>query len=72
PLKWGLVLLSENRVGLIGELQNDSYINPNELFFIGGSGLGFSEPLRGYDDGRAGPRGGGKSMVRFTTELRIP
>ena len=45
---------------------------------MGGSGLSFSEGLRGYDDGTVGPISssggplGGRSMAKFTTELRIP
>ncbi len=75
PMKLGFVLFVENTFGVINQLNgfsDDPYINPNELFFMGGSGLGFSESLRGYDDGRVGPPQGGKAMGRFTTELRIP
>ncbi|RMH98906.1 MAG: outer membrane protein assembly factor BamA [Calditrichaeota bacterium] len=77
PMKLGLVLFVENKIGFIGGLRDGYYINPNELFFMGGSGLGFAESLRGYDDGRVGPTQngriiGGRSLARFTTELRIP
>jgi outer membrane protein insertion porin family len=72
PMKLGFVFYLENTFGTIHRLRDNSYINPNELFFMGGSGLGYSESLRGYDDGRVGPPGGGLSMARITSELRIP
>jgi outer membrane protein insertion porin family len=72
PMKFGLVLFLENMIGGITGLKSNYYVNPNELFFMGGSGLGFSEALRGYDEGRVGPPQGGRSLVRFTSELRFP
>ncbi len=45
---------------------------------MGGSGLGFAEGLRGYDDGTVGPLTsngsplGGRSLAKFTAELRFP
>lgn len=71
PMKYGFVFFSENNFGAINGLKEDFNVNPNELFFMGGSGLGFSESLRGYDDGRVGPPDGGRSMLRVTTELRF-
>lgn len=71
PMRYGFVLYTQNLMGFIGGLENNYYINPNELFFMGGSGLGFSESLRGYDDGDVGPREGARTMMRFTTELRF-
>lgn len=72
PMKYGLVFFLENRLAAIAGLTKGYYINPNELFFMGGSGLGFSESLRGYDDGRVGPTSGGTAMARFTAEVRFP
>jgi len=72
PMKYGLVFFLQNKLGGVAGLTNDFYINPNELYFMGGSGLGFSESLRGYDDGRVGPNQGGRAMARFTTEVRFP
>lgn len=72
PIVFGFVLFQQNEIGGIGGLKSNYYVNPNELFFMGGSGLGFSEPLRGYDDGAVGPPQGGRSMLRFTGELRFP
>lgn len=72
PMKFGFVLFLQNHMGVITGLVDDFYINPNERFFMGGSGLGFSETLRGYDEGRVGPIQGGLSMARFTAEFRFP
>lgn len=72
PMRLGLVFFLQSLIGGFSGLKTNYYVNPNELFFMGGSGLGFSESLRGYDEGRVGPPQGGRSMVRFTTELRIP
>ena len=78
PTFMGLVLYTQSKLGLIEGLYNNYYINPGELFYMGGSGLSFSEGLRGYDDGAVGPISssgnplGGRSMLKFTAELRIP
>lgn len=78
PTFWGLVMYTQTKIGLIEGLYNNFYINPGELFYMGGSGLSFSEGLRGYDDGTVGPVSssgrplGGRSMLKFTGELRIP
>lgn len=78
PTTAGFVLYLQNRVGLISGLNAHAYVNPGELFYLGGSGLGFSESLRGYDDGTVGPLSrsgrplGGRAMAKFTTELRFP
>jgi outer membrane protein insertion porin family len=78
PMRFGTVLFVNSKFAAIGGLRDDFYINPNELFYMGGSGLGFAESLRGYDDGTIGPVNesgnaiGGRSMTRFTAELRIP
>ncbi len=78
PSFFGLVFYTQTKLGLIQGLYKDFYINPGELFYMGGSGLSFAEGLRGYDDGTVGPIStngrplGGKSMTKFTAELRIP
>jgi outer membrane protein insertion porin family len=78
PVKFGFVLYLNNKFGLIEGLHKDAFINWRELFYMGGSGLGFSEGLRGYDDGTIGPVTsdgspiGGKSMAKFSSELRFP
>ena len=78
PLPFGLVLYSHNKYGLIETLRSNSFILYGEYFYIGGSGLGFAEGLRGYDDGQVGPLTssgsplGGKTMVKNSLELRFP
>jgi len=78
PLPFGLVLYSQNKYGLIHPLKDATNILYGEYFYLGGSGLGFSEGLRGYDDGQVGPitsggsPEGGKSMLKTTLELRFP
>jgi outer membrane protein insertion porin family len=57
---------------------NPIYIS-NDLFFMGGTGLGFisTTPLRGYEDQMVGPLNsannptGGKVMTKQTAELRL-
>jgi outer membrane protein insertion porin family len=78
PVHWGFVFFVQTKFGVIHQLKDNSLINWRELFYMGGSGLGFSEGLRGYDDGTVGPvttEGspiGGNSMAKFSTELRFP
>lgn len=77
PLPFGLVLYSHNKYGVIEELIDNSLILFGEYFYIGGSGLGFAEGLRGYDDGQVGPLTtggsplGGKVMLKNSLELRF-
>jgi outer membrane protein insertion porin family len=68
--------MSSSTIGLIFGLEKNSYIPYQDLFFMGGTGLGqFAiTPLRGYDDRSIGPYNGavgGKAMVKHTTELRL-
>ncbi len=78
PLPYGLVLYSNNKYGVIEPLTANSVILFGDYFYIGGSGLGFAEGLRGYEDGQVGPVTssgspiGGKAMVKNTLELRFP
>lgn len=65
--------------GYVNTFYKDSFIQPVNLFFMGGTGLGFisTTPLRGYDDQSVGPRNaneditGGRVMSKQTAELRI-
>jgi outer membrane protein insertion porin family len=65
--------------GFIGDFYKESIIPPIDLFFMGGTGLGYiaTTPLRGYDDQSVGPRNvsgeivGGKAMTKQTAELRF-
>jgi len=71
-----VTLMSSNLIGLIFGLDKNSYIPYQDLFYMGGTGLGqiAVTPLRGYDDRTIGPDNGnigGKAMVKYTTELRF-
>ncbi len=78
PLPFGLVLYTHNKYAFLLPIQKHTRILYGEYFYLGGSGLGFSEQLRGYDDGQVGPLTaagspmGGKAMARNTLELRFP
>ena len=64
--------------GVLEKITNNTVILLGEYFYLGGSGLGFSESLRGYDDGQVGPLSssgsplGGKTMYKTSAELRFP
>ncbi len=71
-----LTIMSSNVVGLIFPFEKDSYIPYQDLFYMGGTGLGqiAVTPLRGYEDRSIGPSNGyvgGKAMMKYTTELRL-
>jgi outer membrane protein insertion porin family len=69
-----LMLFMSSDLGYITGLENDTTINPLELFTMGGSGLSGMlnvTPLRGYDDQSIGPYYGGKVMARHIAELRF-
>jgi outer membrane protein insertion porin family len=78
PLPLGLVLYTKNMYGGLEKLYKNTAILYGEYFYLGGSGLGFAESLRGYDDGQVGPLTssgspiGGRALVKNTLELRIP
>ena len=78
PTFGSFVLYTQSKFGVISGLFKDFYINPGELFYMGGSGLSFSEGLRGYDEGVVGPISaagrplGGQALFKFTAEFRIP
>jgi outer membrane protein insertion porin family len=73
-----LVLLTRATCGYMDRLSKSSRIPYLEYFFMGGSGLSRSIPLRGYDDPLAGggyysyEYDGGKTMFKTTLELRFP
>lgn len=66
-----LVLYLSTRIGHILSIKDREAINPIEVYRMGGNGLnGFGViPLRGYDDRAISD--GGRSMAKFTTELRF-
>jgi outer membrane protein insertion porin family len=64
--------------GYIQDIGSQSNISPIDLYFMGGTGLGYisTTPLRGYEDQQVGPRTaagivGGKAMEKQTAELRL-
>ena len=85
--EWYLPMFGSSRVALYLNSQYGYlaplYANPiyisNDLFFMGGTGLGFvsTTPLRGYEDQSIGPRNvnniptGGKVMTKQTAEFRV-
>jgi outer membrane protein insertion porin family len=85
--EWYLPLFGSSRVtlfigsmyGMIGKFNERSIIPPIELFFMGGTGLGYiaTTPLRGYEDQSVGPRTvngeviGGLAMTKQMVELRF-
>ncbi|MBD3225805.1 MAG: outer membrane protein assembly factor BamA [Caldithrix sp.] len=78
PLPFNLVLYSHNKYGIIQTFEKNALLLYGEYFYMGGSGLGFAEGLRGYPDGEVGPQStqgsplGGKAMAKNTLELRFP
>ena len=85
--EWYLPLFNSSKMALYLSMQygyvttfySNSYIQPVDLFFMGGTGLGYvsTTPLRGYEDQAVGPRNssgmivGGKAMAKETLELRF-
>lgn len=72
-----LVLASLFDIESISSLSSDNYVPPNELFFMGGSGLSYNTvALRGYDDRTIGPLNsgrnpvGGRFLMKYGVELR--
>jgi outer membrane protein insertion porin family len=74
-----LALYLNSMYGYIATFYKDSYVEPVDLFFMGGTGLGYisTTPLRGYEDQSVGPRNaagsivGGRAMAKQTLELRF-
>lgn len=74
-----LVMLVGSELGYVDGLKSDTLIPPQELYYMGGNGLGgFSlTPLRGYRDNSIGPLApngrnlGGRILARFLTEVRF-
>lgn len=75
-----LAMYLSSTFGFISGFTGNSYIPPIELFFMGGTALGYisTTPLRGYEDQAIGPRNpaynneaaGGRAMTKETLELR--
>jgi outer membrane protein insertion porin family len=73
-----LALYLSSNYGYIGRFGSDLQIQPVDMFFMGGTGLGYiaTTPLRGYEDQSIGPRNsdgditGGLAMAKQSLELR--
>ncbi len=75
PSFWKLVFYTSFQAGYMETIGRNGRIPYMEYFFMGGDGLSRSIPLRGYEDPLAGYRmveEGGKTMLKYTAELRIP
>ncbi len=74
-----MALYLSSQYGYIATFYRQSYIQPVDLFFMGGTGLGYisTTPLRGYEDQAVGPRNssgaivGGQAMAKQTLEVRF-
>ena len=70
-----IVFFARAQMGFMDYLTEDSHIQYTDYFFMGGSGMSRSIPLRGYDDPLAGGNyyyEGGRTMLKTTFELRFP
>jgi outer membrane protein insertion porin family len=82
PTFWKFVLMNSMKIGVIKDLPSRdgtlSYIPFYDRFVMGGNGIPYGNPLRGYDDNRVGPVTlsgnpiGGNAMIKFGTEFRVP
>jgi len=82
PTFWKFVLTSSFKLGVIKELpsieKTQSIIPFDEKFIMGGNGIPYGNPLRGYEDNRVGPLTssgnpiGGESLLKINTEFRFP
>ncbi len=74
-----VALYLSSQFGYLSEFNTNTVIPPIELFFMGGTGLGYiaTTPLRGYEDQAVGPRNargdiiGGRTMTKQTMEFRV-
>ncbi|HMA61366.1 MAG TPA: outer membrane protein assembly factor BamA [bacterium] len=79
PLFWQFVLMNHMQFGVIEQIGEDGIIPPEERFIMGGAGMIYGIPLRGYEDNRVGPLYssnsyylmGGKSLFKYSVELRL-
>ena len=70
-----LIFLARAQVGFLERLAKNGRIPYLDYFFMGGSGLSQSMPLRGYEDPLSGGyiyNEGGKTMMKSTAEIRFP
>jgi outer membrane protein insertion porin family len=74
-----LALYLNSQFGYLEKLYQDTQLPPIELFFMGGTGLGYisTTALRGYEEQVVGPRNaagnetGGRALAKQTMELRL-
>jgi outer membrane protein insertion porin family len=74
-----IALYLATQYGYLSEFYSGGEIPPIELYYMGGTGLGYisTTPLRGYADQAVGPQSstgdalGGKALARQTAELRL-
>jgi outer membrane protein insertion porin family len=79
PLFWEFVLMNHMQFGVIEPIGKEGIIPPEERFIMGGAGMIYGIPLRGYEDNRVGPLyssnsyylTGGKSLFKYSLELRL-
>ena len=74
--------MNSMKIGIVKELPSQdgssSYIPYYDRFIMGGNGIPYGNPLRGYDDNRVGPVTfsgnpiGGNAMIKFGAEFRVP
>lgn len=78
---WYVPILGGNRIalalsstlGFVFGIGDNPRIQPTDVFFMGGTGLGYfnTTPLRGYEDRGVGPASGGLAMLKHSAELRF-
>lgn len=81
PTFWKFVLFNDVELGVIQKFGKNGFIPPDERFIMGGAGLIYGVPLRGYDDNRVGPTSistgtylpyGGETLFKYSMEFRVP
>lgn len=72
PSLWKLVLYVNFQMGYMEGFKQNSQIPPLEYFFLGGDGMSQSIALRGYEDPLRYYSEGGKALLKYSVELRVP
>ena len=68
-----IALAMSSVLGFVFGIGDNPRIQPTDVFFMGGTGLGYfnTTPLRGYEDRGVGPAAGGLSLLKHSAELRF-
>ena len=68
-----IALALSSTLGFVFGIGSSPRIQPTDVFFMGGTGLGYfnTTPLRGYEDRGVGPPEGGLSLLKHSAELRF-